>query len=80
MAEFVVIDANQDKDYQHAVVKNRLVAYWTAIIESHILNILNSVSVALLGRTGAGKTTFSRSLIARAPAHAEQSTVTKEPK
>ena len=75
LAEFVVLDANLNKDYQYAVVKKRLVAYWTAIIESHVLNILNSVAVALLGRTGAGKTTFSRSLLAGAPAHAEQSTV-----
>merc|ERR1711990_1066928 len=69
---FTACDSQPDKD---AIVRQRLITYWTAIIENHIMILLNTISIAVLGRTGAGKTTFAKSLIAGVPTHALDTTI-----
>ena len=76
LALFVNHPASLDRNVE---IRRCLTEYWTSTIQSHISTLLNTVAVALLGRTLAGKTTFARTLIAGVPTHAEESTVGFEP-
>ena len=64
------------KDTKNSTLLQRtwLTQYWDDLIKERVATIKQMIPVVLLGRTGAGKTTFASSLVNGTPSHASEST------